>query len=93
MQRKDIEHTASLLKFRIEESKIEDYQSYISDKISIIEELLSVDTEGVEPTVRLTNRENVFREDIVQPSYPREKLLANAAEHNEAAYIVPKIVE
>jgi Asp-tRNA(Asn)/Glu-tRNA(Gln) amidotransferase C subunit len=36
---------------------------------------------------------NVFREDVIQPSAPRDALLQNAPARNADSMIVPKTVE
>ena len=35
---------------------------------------------------------NVFAEDIVQPSLPREAALASAPKHDEECYLVPPVL-
>ena len=47
----------------------------------------------VEPTAHATPLTNVLREDEVQPSIERDKVLKNAPEQARDLFIVPKIVE
>ena len=46
--------------------------------VNYIAELSEVDVKGVEPTAHASACSNVWREDEVRPSYPRETMLANA---------------
>jgi len=52
-----------------------------------------VDTTGVPPTAHAIPMANVFREDVVRPSLPREKFLHEAPEGREEFFVVPRIVE
>jgi len=47
----------------------------------------------VEPTAHATPLSNVFRQDEVQPSIDRDKVLKNAPEQARGLFIVPKILE
>ena len=56
-------------------------------------QLSSIDVEGVKPTAHILNIQNVFREDIQQPSYDRELILKNAPSKDAGCVSVPKVVE
>ena len=45
------------------------------------------------PLIQSAGLKNVFREDVVQPSYDRERLMANAKKKLDGAYQVPRTVE
>lgn len=55
--------------------------------------LQELNTEGVPPTSHSLPLQNVFREDRVQPSLPREAATANAPEKRDGNFIVPQIME
>ena len=55
--------------------------------------LSAVDTTGVEQTIHPNAIANVFREDVVVPSYPRDVMVANAANKEAGCYKVPRVVE
>jgi aspartyl-tRNA(Asn)/glutamyl-tRNA(Gln) amidotransferase subunit C len=52
-----------------------------------------VNTEGIAECVQPFDTVNVFRTDEVVPSYDRELILKNAANHNDEMFIAPKTVE
>lgn len=54
--------------------------------------LQKIDTTGVEPTTHALPLTNVFREDVVGKTLSREEALANAPEHTEESFKVPKIL-
>jgi aspartyl-tRNA(Asn)/glutamyl-tRNA(Gln) amidotransferase subunit C len=47
----------------------------------------------VEPTATVLPADNIFREDEVRPSLPRDKVLANAPDQAEGFFRVPRILE
>lgn len=55
--------------------------------------LQELDTQGVPPTLHSLPLQNVFREDAVRPSLPREAATANAPEQRDGNFIVPQIME
>ncbi|MCL1848970.1 MAG: hypothetical protein FWF83_04785 [Clostridiales bacterium] len=55
--------------------------------------LATLDTEGIEPTTHGTQVVYAFRQDVMIPSPPREVILANAPEHDEACFLTPKVLE
>ena len=58
----------------------------------LIEKLEELDTSGVEPTFRMTDLTNVWREDVVEPQLPREELLKLAPERTDTAVKVPRVL-
>ncbi len=55
--------------------------------------LQELNTEGVAPTSHSLPLQNVFREDKIRPSLPREEATANAPETRDGSFIVPQIME
>ena len=62
----------------------------ILDQFARLQEL---DTAGVPPTSHSLPLQNVFREDAVRPSLPREAAVANAPDKRDGNFIVPQIVD
>lgn len=61
--------------------------------LTFMEKLNELDTTGVEPLIYMNVEENVWREDVVRQEITTEAGLKNAAKHNEAFFMVPKIIE
>jgi aspartyl-tRNA(Asn)/glutamyl-tRNA(Gln) amidotransferase subunit C len=57
------------------------------------ERLQELDTADVPPTSHSLPLANVFREDEVRPSLPRDEATRNAPEKRDGNFIVPQIVE
>lgn len=65
----------------------------LTDILKGMEKLNELDTTGVPARSHPFDHTNVFREDIVEASYPRELILRNAEMHNDEAFIAPRTVE
>lgn len=89
----EIGHIALLARLDLSEKEKDLFSRQLGSIIKYIEKLNELDTGSVEPTAHVLPLHNVFREDEVQPSLPREIALQNAPERNEQFYRVPKIIE
>jgi aspartyl-tRNA(Asn)/glutamyl-tRNA(Gln) amidotransferase subunit C len=54
--------------------------------------LETLDTDGVEPVAHVMDLVNVFAEDQLRPSLPREQALANAPKRDEEYFRVPAVL-
>jgi len=93
ISKETVEYVANLARLSLtDEQKIK----MIDDLDKILEhvdKLNKLDTSGVEPTAHILPIKNVFREDVIQPSYDREVILKNAPMKEDGCFKVPKIVE
>lgn len=89
----EIGHISLLARLELSEEEMDLFSRQLGSIIEYINKLNELDTSGVEPTAHVLPLHNVFREDVVQPSLPREMALQNAPERNEQFYRVPKIIE
>ena len=91
--RDDVEYVANLARLILKDDEIEKMTKELSAIIEFANKLSDLDTKDVPPTAHVLNLYNVFREDEVKPSYPREEILKNAPTHDVVCIKVPKIVE
>lgn len=91
--RNDVEYVANLARLTLTEEEIEKMTKELGAIIEFANKLSELNTEGIEPTAHVLNIYNVFRNDEVKPSYPREEILKNAPSHDDVCIKVPKIVE
>jgi aspartyl-tRNA(Asn)/glutamyl-tRNA(Gln) amidotransferase subunit C len=87
-----VEHIARLARLNLTSEEIERYTTELTVILEYIDQLKSVNTEGVEPQNQFITAENVFREDVAEPSLPREKALANAPQQDGECFLVPKVI-
>ncbi len=88
-----IDYVSSLARLDLSTAEKAKTKEEIGKIIDYMEILKTLDTSDIEPMSHVLPVTNVFREDIVKPSYPREEILANAPDSNEEAFQVPKTVE
>ncbi len=93
ISKEEVEHVARLARLEVTEAEKEAFSQQLSSILSYFEQLKGVETTGVEPTATVLEQTNIFREDQVRPSMAPDKVLANAPDHEEGYFRVPKILE
>ncbi|HJT21723.1 MAG TPA: Asp-tRNA(Asn)/Glu-tRNA(Gln) amidotransferase subunit GatC [Nitrospira sp.] len=89
----EVEKVAKLARLNISPAERDTFAKQLSEILSHVEKLKQYDTNDIEPTATVLGQVNVFREDVVRPSLPVEKALANAPERERNGFCVPKILE
>lgn len=89
---KDVEYIANLARLEFKEEEKEKFTEQFNKILEYIDKLNELDTENVEPLYHVIDLKNVFREDEVKPSYPREEILKNAPSKTEFFFKVPKVI-
>jgi aspartyl-tRNA(Asn)/glutamyl-tRNA(Gln) amidotransferase subunit C len=89
----EIEHVALLARLKLSDSEKKLFSRQVGSIIDYINKLNELDTADIEPTAHVLPMKNVFREDKLRPSLPRDNALQNAPERNDNFYRVPKIIE
>lgn len=87
-----VEKVALLARLKLTEQEIETMTDQLGQIVGYVDQLSEVDTEGVEPMAHAVEVTNVFAEDKVAPSLPREQALANAPRSNDRGYLVPAVL-
>jgi len=60
--------------------------------VGYVDQLAELNTDGVEPMAHALDLANVFADDELEPSLPREAALANAPHHDGECYLVPAVL-
>lgn len=89
---KDVEYIANLARLEFKEEEKEKFTEQFNRILEYMDKLNELDTTDVEPLYHVIDIKNVFREDIVKPSYPREEILRNAPSKTEYFFKVPKVI-
>jgi aspartyl-tRNA(Asn)/glutamyl-tRNA(Gln) amidotransferase subunit C len=90
---KDVEHVARLARLALSEAERARMREQLTVILRYIDKLKPLDIEGVEPTDHVVPLVNVMREDAVEPSLPRDAMMANAPEPAGEFFRVPRIIE
>lgn len=88
-----IEHVANLARLNLTEQETEKLTVEMAEIISYVDKLNELDTSDISPTAHVIPINNVFREDIAEKSFDRDKILANAPSAEDGCFKVPKVVE
>ena len=75
------------------DAELETVREQLNAILAHIDALKAVDTTGVEPTSHAVPQFNVMRDDVPQPSFPAEEMLANAPDRAGEFFRVPRIIE
>jgi len=75
--RQDVEYVARLARLRLSEQEIGTFTRQLDGVIEYVRQLDKADTAGVTPTAFVIPEHDPARDDVVQPSLPREDALRN----------------
>jgi aspartyl-tRNA(Asn)/glutamyl-tRNA(Gln) amidotransferase subunit C len=89
IDREQVLHVARLARLRLSEEEVERMSGELSTILDHIEKIGELDLEDVEPTSHVVQIENVLRADEPRPSWPRERILAEAADATSDGFRVP----
>jgi aspartyl-tRNA(Asn)/glutamyl-tRNA(Gln) amidotransferase subunit C len=95
IDRAQVRHVARLARLALSAEDEERFAAQLQNVLEYIERLQAVDVSGVEPLSFAGDAQGelALREDDVKPSLPREKVLAQAPQADEQAFLVPRILE
>jgi aspartyl-tRNA(Asn)/glutamyl-tRNA(Gln) amidotransferase subunit C len=88
-----VQKVASLARLSLSEDELRSSGEQLTTILDYVRLLEEVDTSDVAPLPHPVPAENVFRDDRIVPSLPREAALANAPKSDGQFFIVPRILE
>jgi len=92
ISQEEVQKVALLARLLLNPQEVDLMTSQLGQILDYMALLKEVNTEGVEPMAHAVEMANVFREDRVEPSLPRELALANAPKRDEECYRVPAVL-
>ncbi|HPR66959.1 MAG TPA: Asp-tRNA(Asn)/Glu-tRNA(Gln) amidotransferase subunit GatC [Methanothrix sp.] len=87
-----MDHIGWLASIKVAEEEKEGFVASFNSVLDYFHQLDELDTEDVEPTYRVVDLTNVFREDEVSESMPQEESLSNAPRRENGYFKSPRIV-
>ncbi|MBM6549840.1 Asp-tRNA(Asn)/Glu-tRNA(Gln) amidotransferase subunit GatC [Marinomonas ostreistagni] len=93
LEKQDVIKIAHLARLSLDDSDAEQYQQSLSSVLDLVEQMQSVDTDGVEPLSNPLEAKQRLREDIVTEENRREAFLANAPQTEAGLFLVPKVID
>lgn len=79
---------AALARLGLTEAETVLMQEQLSSILGHIDALNELDTDAISPTAQVIALTNVLREDVVEPSLPREQVLQNAPRQSDGCFEV-----
>ena len=89
IDRNQVLHVARLARLRLAEDEVERMASELSGILGHVEAMAELDLDGVEPTSRVVDLENVLRADRPVPGLARSEALADAPDATADSFRVP----
>ncbi len=85
-------HIANLAHLNLREDEIEKIEKDLNQILEYVNKLNEIDTTDVLPLSHPIEIINIFRDDIVGNSIPREEALKNAPDSTDEFFKVPKVI-
>ena len=89
----DVHYVANLARLELTDAEAARFQAQLDRILAYFMALNAVDVRDVEPTAHAIRVQNLFREDVPAAGLPMEAILANAPQHADNQFLVPRIVE
>ena len=93
LDKAEVEKIAHLARLHISEADTEEVTTRITDILTLIDQMKTVDTESVEPLAHPLDMVQRLRADVVTETNTRDQLQDLAPESQDGLYLVPKVIE
>jgi aspartyl-tRNA(Asn)/glutamyl-tRNA(Gln) amidotransferase subunit C len=90
--REDVEHISWLASIKIEDEEKDRFVEQFNTILEYFHQLDEVETDGIEPTYRVVDLANIFRDDETSKSLSQEEALKNAPRRENGYFKSPRIV-
>lgn len=88
-----IKHVAALSRLAFSDEELGKFTAQMSDIINMANELGQVETDGVQETVQVVDRDTVFRADVPETWQTRDELMKNVPDKSNGFIKVPVIID
>ncbi len=92
LTREEVEKVAHLARLALTEAELTEYKGQLSAVLEYAEMLNELDLSTVETTAHAVARDNVYRDDIVEPSLALEDVLYNAAKQQQDQFLIQPVL-
>ena len=83
LTRAQVQHIAELAKLKLSEEELDRMTPQLSAILDYAARLQELNTDAIPPTASVVPLQNIMRDDVVNPSLPRDEVLANAPDKDE----------
>jgi aspartyl-tRNA(Asn)/glutamyl-tRNA(Gln) amidotransferase subunit C len=91
LTRQEVEHIASLVRLKLTEAELEQFQHQLSSILDHVQSLQELDTRGVEPTSGILTPQSGLRVDEPVEGLNSARVLQNAKHSRQDQFKVPPV--
>lgn len=92
LTRDEVQKVSLLARLLLSEDELEAMTAQLGRVLDYVQQLEELDTEGVEPMAHAIDLANVFADDVIEPSLPRDAALAGAPKRDDECFRVPAVL-
>lgn len=92
LSRAEVEKVSLLGRLLLSPAELDLMTTQLGAIVGYVEQLKELNTDDVEPMAHAVPTANVFRDDVVRPSYDRADILGNAPHADGEFYLVPAVL-
>lgn len=89
----EVDHVAHLARLDLTPEERQRFATQLGAILDYVDQLKGLDTSGIEATLGVQPRANVFRADEARPSLTPDEVLANAPRRENGGFRIPRILE
>jgi aspartyl-tRNA(Asn)/glutamyl-tRNA(Gln) amidotransferase subunit C len=89
----EVRHVAMLARLGLSDEEVGRMREQLGQVLGYIDALQKIDTSQVAPTAQVGGHADVMRPDEPRPSFPDERVLANAPASEEPYFKVPAVLD
>lgn len=89
----EVDHVATLARLDLTAEERQRFAEQLGAILDYVDQLKALDTSGIEATLGVQPRANVFRADEARPSLSPDEVLANAPRRENDGFRIPRILE
>ncbi|BCE01528.1 Asp-tRNA(Asn)/Glu-tRNA(Gln) amidotransferase subunit GatC [Marinicellulosiphila megalodicopiae] len=89
----EVKNIAYLARVGVSEEDLPKNLESLNKILSLVDQLQSVNTDGIEPLANPLDATQRLRADVITEKNDRENLLSNAPSSEAGLFLVPKVVE
>ena len=93
LTKEEVDHLAELSRLELTEDERTQFAGELTEILSYVAQLQSVDVKGVEPVKQISGLTGVVREDKESYTFPREQMLASAPKTGDDMVEVPQVIK
>ena len=92
LQQQEVEKVALLARLHLSADELTTMTAQLGQIVEYVQQLNELNTDGVEPMAHAASLTNVFADDELAESLPREAALANAPKRDDECFRVPAVL-